>query len=63
MWPETVHSQSHTTFFRHSAILSVPAALLRKLSNDDLGMEQSSIIRMKHTSASTELIQKKSNSK
>ena len=58
MWCETVHSQCCTTFFRHSAVLSVPAVLLHKLPNDDLGMEQSrcsSIISIKHTSASTEL--------
>ena len=28
---DTVHSQSYATFFRHSAVLSVPAVLLRKL--------------------------------
>ena len=33
MCSETVYSQSYATFFRHSAILSVPAVLLRKLPN------------------------------
>ena len=32
---ETVHSQSYATFFRHSAVLSLPAVLLRKLANDN----------------------------
>ena len=32
MWRETVHSQSYATFFRHSAVLSLPAVLLRKLA-------------------------------
>ena len=34
---ETVHSQSYATFFRHSAVLSLSAVLLRQLpsSNDD----------------------------
>ena len=32
MWCETVHSQSYTTFSRHSAVLSVPAVLLRNIS-------------------------------
>ena len=31
MWRGTVHPQSYATFFRHSAVLSVPALLLRKL--------------------------------
>ena len=31
MWRETVYSQSYATFFRHSAVLSVPAVLWRKL--------------------------------
>ena len=31
MWRETVHSQSYATFFRHSAVLSLPAVLLRKV--------------------------------
>ena len=34
MWRETVHSQSYTTFFRHSAVLSLPAVLLRELASD-----------------------------
>ena len=33
MWRETVHSQSFATLFRHSAVLSLPAVLLRKLPN------------------------------
>ena len=35
MLHETVHSQSYVTSFRHSAALSVPAVLLRKLPNED----------------------------
>ena len=31
MWRETEYSQPYVTFFRHSAALSVPAVLLRKL--------------------------------
>ena len=31
LWRETVHSQSYATFFRHSAVLSLLAILLRKL--------------------------------
>ena len=31
MWHGNVHSQSYATFFRHSAVLSDPALLLRKL--------------------------------
>ena len=33
MWCETVRSQSYATLFRHCAVLSVPAVLLRKLPN------------------------------
>ena len=31
MWRKTVHSQFYATFFGHSAVLSVPAVLLRQL--------------------------------
>ena len=31
LWRETVHSQSYAASFRHSAVLSPPAVLLRKL--------------------------------
>ena len=31
MWRVAVHSQSYATFFPHSAVVSVPAVLLRKL--------------------------------
>ena len=30
MLRETVHSQSYATYFRHSAVLSLPAVLLGK---------------------------------
>ena len=30
MWHGTVHSQSYATFFRYSAVVSLPAILLRK---------------------------------
>ena len=33
MWRETVHSHSFATLFRHSAVLSLSAVLLRKLPN------------------------------
>ena len=31
-WRETMHSRSCATFFRHSAVLSLEAVLLRKIS-------------------------------
>ena len=43
MWRGTVHSQSYTTLFRHSAVLSVPAVLLRKLRIDD-GLHALSVV-------------------
>ena len=30
---KTGNAQSHATYFRHSAVLSLPAVLLRKVSN------------------------------
>ena len=34
LWRKTVHSQSYSSFFRHSAVLSVPVILLIKLPID-----------------------------
>ena len=34
MLRETVHSHCYLTFFRHSVVLSLPAVLLRKVSNE-----------------------------
>ena len=33
MWRKIGNAQSRTTFFRHSAVLNLPAVLLRKLPN------------------------------
>ena len=34
---ENAQSQSRATFFRHSAVLSLPAVLLRKLASISMG--------------------------
>ena len=41
MWRKIVHSQSCAIFFRHSAVVGVPAFLLRKLPINKIGRPRS----------------------
>ena len=43
---KTVHSRSWVTFFRHSAVLSLPAVLLRKVPNDGMVREPAERIHL-----------------
>ena len=54
-----MHKSSIVLTLLLSKLVLQPPYCVSSLGNDDLGMEQSLIIRIKHTSASTELIQNK----
>ena len=48
MLRETVHSQSYATYFRHSAVLSLPAVLLGKFPIPESSLFADFIERLKN---------------